>query len=137
MIGTDTTAKLNKIESTKAAISQAISDKGVDMSGVTVFGDYAGKITSIESGGKTVTLTNNFQSSASADAVQKDGKNIFINANDTKEIVAPSLVYFSGYSSRIEGTPTIDGENNYIVRSGGTSLSGWTLFCINNNGIIS
>lgn len=48
VVGTDTTAKLDKIESTKAAISQAISDKGVDMSDVTVFGDYAGKIGEID-----------------------------------------------------------------------------------------
>lgn len=44
VVGTNTTAKLDKIESTKAAISQAISNKGVDMSSVSVFGEYAGKI---------------------------------------------------------------------------------------------
>lgn len=54
VVGTDTTAKLDKIESTKAAISQAISDKGVDMSSVSVFGDYAGKIASIENGSPKV-----------------------------------------------------------------------------------
>lgn len=49
VVGTDTTAKLDKIESTKAAISEAISYKGVDMSSVSAFGDYANKIVEISS----------------------------------------------------------------------------------------
>lgn len=48
-----TADKLNKVQSTKAAIKQAIIDKGVDVPNDTVFADYPAKIGAIESGGGT------------------------------------------------------------------------------------
>lgn len=46
-----TADKLNKLLETKAAIKQAIIDKGVDVGEDVVFADYASKISAIESGG--------------------------------------------------------------------------------------
>lgn len=48
-----TSDKLNKILETKAAIRQAISNKGVEVGDDTIFADYASKIDSIEVGGGT------------------------------------------------------------------------------------
>lgn len=48
-----TSDKLNKLLETKAAIKQAIIDKGVDVGEDTKFADYASKIDSIEVGGGT------------------------------------------------------------------------------------
>ena len=48
-----TADKLNKLLETKAAIRQAIIDKGVEVGEDTVFADYASKIDSIEVGGGT------------------------------------------------------------------------------------
>lgn len=48
-----TSDKLNKILETKAAIRNAIIDKGVDVGEDTKFADYASKIDSIEVGGGT------------------------------------------------------------------------------------
>ena len=45
-----TADKLNKLLETKAAIKQAIIDKGVDVGEDVVFADYASKISAIESG---------------------------------------------------------------------------------------
>lgn len=47
-----TSDKLNKILETKAAIKQAIIDKGVDVGEDVVFADYPAKISAIESGGE-------------------------------------------------------------------------------------
>ena len=52
-----TADKLNKLLDTKAAIKQAIIDKGVEVSDDTVFADYPAKISSIESGGNGDTTT--------------------------------------------------------------------------------
>ena len=46
-----TADKLNKLLSTKAAIKQAIIDKGVEVSDDTIFADYPAKISAIEAGG--------------------------------------------------------------------------------------
>lgn len=46
-----TSDKLNKILETKAAIKQAIIDKGVEVGEDVVFADYPAKISAIESGG--------------------------------------------------------------------------------------
>ena len=46
-----TSDKLNKLLETKAAIRQAIIDKGVEVGDDVVFADYASKIDSIEVGG--------------------------------------------------------------------------------------
>lgn len=43
--------KLNKVKETKAAIRQAIANKGVEVPEDTIFADYPDKITAIESGG--------------------------------------------------------------------------------------
>ena len=45
-----TADKLNKLLNTKAAIKQAIINKGVDVSDDTIFADYPAKISAIESG---------------------------------------------------------------------------------------
>lgn len=48
-----TSDKLNKLLSTKAAIKQAIIDKGVEVGDDTAFADYANKIAAIEGGGSS------------------------------------------------------------------------------------
>ena len=50
----DTASKLSKILETKAAIKQAIIDKGVEVGDDTVFADYPTKISAIETGGGEV-----------------------------------------------------------------------------------
>ena len=50
-----TADKLNKLLETKAAIRQAIIDKGVEIGDDTIFADYASKIDSIEVGGESIT----------------------------------------------------------------------------------
>lgn len=53
----DTASKLNKILETKAAIKQAIIDKGVEVGEDTVFAEYPNKISEIEVG-SNIDLNN-------------------------------------------------------------------------------
>lgn len=113
VVGTDTTAKLNKIESTKAAISQAISDKGVDMSSVSVFGDYAGKIGEIQAGSSfetsEISITYPGANSATFYYMDKDG--VYKEESNPIKIEVVLGNVFSVYvypSNPVEGNGTAD-----------------------------
>ena len=94
-----TADKLNKLLSTKAAIKQAIIDKGVDVGEDTVFADYPNKIRSIESGGGATDDFYNMRTSNGTDLRNLFygylGSTLNINNLDTSQAYTMSSMFNS------------------------------------------
>lgn len=104
-----TSDKLNKLLNTKAAIKQAIIDKGVEVPDGTTFDEYPNKIAAIE-GGKEGSLTKE----------QSD----VINAWNQRTINGTSLEYlYSNYYKQSSGD-VVDLDLQYIDFSKVTTISG-------------
>lgn len=104
-----TSDKLNKLLSTKAAIKQAIIDKGVEVGEDVAFADYSNKIAAIESGG--------------GESLTKEQSDI-INAWNQRTINGTSLEYLYCKYYRTSSGNIVDLDLQYIDFSKVETISG-------------
>ena len=96
-----TADKLNKLLETKAAIRQAIIDKGVEVGEDTVFADYASKIDSIEVGGGTddfLAMRTNNGTNMSYLFYQYQGINLDVSSWNTDNVTNMECMFYYCYN---------------------------------------